>query len=143
MLLLLEGNLHVPCGMTSARDGAREAATAALLDAAMSRGLPAWHAGRRPASDPDWDGGLDVLALALGLRWQEGVALDAGLPGVPVDDPEAWWLRLAARLWAASGDPGPHSPLADGVDGGPPLTGPLGRFAAHLVVEAVLAHARL
>lgn len=129
--------------MTSARDGARESAAAALLDAVVDGRLPGWWAGGRVPSDPAWDGGLEVLALALGLRWQEGTARAAALPDAPDDDSDARWLRCAATLWAASGDPGPQTPLADGVSGGPDPRSALGRLAGHLLVEAVLAHARL
>ncbi len=93
--------------------------------------------------DPDWDGSLGVLALLLGLRWAEASDAAAALPAVPPDDDAAWWLRRAVTLWAASGDPGPASPLADGLEGGPAADSALGRLAAHLLVEAVLAHARL
>jgi DNA-binding NarL/FixJ family response regulator len=128
---------------TSARDAARETATAALLDAVVTGRVPSWQDGARIGSDPDWDGGLEVLALVLGLRWQEAGCLADALPAVPSDDQDAWWLRRAAALWAASGDPGPTSPLEAGVDGGPSCRTPMGRLAAHLMVEAVLAHARL
>jgi DNA-binding NarL/FixJ family response regulator len=129
--------------MTCARDGAREAATAALLDAAVTSRLPSWQEGRKATSDPDWDGALEVLALVFALRWQEGSRLAGRLPAVPTDDQDAWWLRRAATLWGASGDPGPTSPLDGGVDGGPSAETALGRLAGHLMVEAVLAHARL
>ena len=65
---------------------------------------------------------------------------------MPAEDRDAWWLRQGATLWAAAGDPGPASPLADGVDGvdgAPSFDSALGRLAGHVVVEAVLAHARL
>ncbi len=129
--------------MTSERDRVRELATSSLLDAVVARRLPSWQEGGRATSDPDWDGGLQVLALVLALRWQDGSRLAGDLPAVPAEDGDAWWLRRAATLWAASGDPGPQRPLGDDVAGGPSMRTALGRLAGHLMVEAVLAHARL
>ncbi len=137
-----DGRLRIPCGMTSARGGAREAATAEALDTVLCGTSVAL---REPfaASDPSWAGSLEVLLLVFGLRWQEAQRLAGSLPAVPPDDPEAWWFRRAASLWAAAGEPGPDTPLGDGVEGGPDCGTPLGRLTAHLIVEAVLAHARL
>jgi DNA-binding NarL/FixJ family response regulator len=132
--------------MTSARGAAREAATAAFLDAVVAGRSAGWLEGPRVTSDPDWDGALEVLAHAFALRWLEGLRLSEVLPAVPAADRDAWWLRRGASLWAAAGDPGPTTPLGDGVDGidGAPSFGSgLGRLAGHVVVEAVLAHARL
>jgi DNA-binding NarL/FixJ family response regulator len=129
--------------MTSARGGGREAATAAFLDAVIAGRSAGWLQGPRVASDPDWDGALEVLAHVFALRWLDGLRLSEVLPPVPTADHDAWWLRRGAALWAAAGDPGPTTPLAEGVDGAPSFDSALGRLAGHVVVEAVLAHARL
>ena len=130
--------------MTSARVRAREAALEALLDAVVAGRVSSWSPER--TSDPDWDGALRVVGLVLALRWDEAAAVGAALPGVPDDDRDAWWLRCAGELWAASGDPGPDSdrglPHLEREDLPRPDRA-LSRFAGQLLVEAALAHARL
>ena len=133
--------------MTSARGGAREAAAAEALHAVVEGRSLAWLESRTATSDPSWDGSLEVLLLALGLRWDEAHRLAGSLP-TPVDDAEAWWFRRAVTLWAAAGDPGPGTPLDEGgieggIEGGPDCGTPLGRLTGHLLVEATMAHARL
>ena len=129
--------------MTSARGGAREAAASEALTAVV-RGSPlAWLESRTATSDPAWDGSLEVLLLAIGLRWEEAHLLAGSLPDVPPDDTEARWFRRAVTLWAAAGDLGPQTPLDQEIEGGPDGRTALGRLAGHVLVEATLAHARL
>ena len=42
----------------------------------MADRVPDWLDAERRTDDPDWDGGLRVLALVLSLRWAEATAAD-------------------------------------------------------------------
>lgn len=128
--------------MTTARDAAREAGLASLLDAVVAGRIPAWLESPT-TSDPEWDCNLRGLALVFSLRWHDAVDLVAALPAVGEDDQDAWWLRRAVAVWGASGDLDAPDPLA-GLGGVAPGTGGvLGRFAGHVLVEATMAHGRL
>jgi len=124
---------------------AREHALGVLLDHVIVDRLSGWLEQEVRPGDPDWAGGLRTLALLLSMRWAEATAHVAQLPDVRPDDADAFWLRCAAELWAASGDPGPVP--APGLErlrhDAPNPSTPLGRFAAYLLVEGAMAHARL
>jgi DNA-binding NarL/FixJ family response regulator len=124
----------------------RERSLGSLLDAAIADRCRAWAERQSGTDDQDWDGALRVLGLVLAMHWAEASAAAEELRDVPRDDPDAWWLRYAATVWARSGDPGPESASVLEVlqEAGTPDPGtPLGRFAGHVLVEATMAHARL
>ena len=124
--------------------GDRATALRGLLDAIADSRLADWLAEPPARSHPAYDDGLRVLALLLLLRWDEAVAMKAGL--AVAEDDEARWLQRAACAWAASGDPDPDSSAALWPFEGealPDVSTDTGRFAAYVAVEAAMAHARL
>ncbi|MDO9455187.1 LuxR family transcriptional regulator [Nocardioides sp.] len=128
----------------------REAALSGLLDRVVAstvvQGTPAegtWPG--EASSDPVWDAALEALRHTFASRWDSARTLASALPAPDADDDAARWLHRGVVVWAAAGDPAPTSDLAlvPVLDDLPDVTTPLGRFAAHLLVEGVLAHARL
>lgn len=122
----------------------RGRALGALLDAVVAADLdhgPTADTG----SDPAWDAGLAVLREAFASRWVDALVLARALPAPGPGDDQARWLHRAVLVWAAAGDPAPTSgAVLDGLlTDLPDVTTDLGRFSAHVLVEGVLAHARL
>ena len=122
----------------------RRRAMGLLLDAIVTGTVDTYLDQQMPISDPAWDTGLNVLALTWMRQWED--AVHAGRAPVSREDAAAYWLRCATSGWAASGD------LAQGSEEFvaaassaelPDLSDELQRFAAYLMVEALMAHARL
>ena len=122
----------------------RECSLAGLLDDVVA-GTAVAGTSSRVASDPVWDAGLAVLRLVFGARWDDARTLAAALPSPAADDDAARRLHRTAAVWAAAGDPGPTSAGAlDGLwEDLPTALAGAERCVAHLLVEGVLAHARL
>ncbi|WP_148616060.1 helix-turn-helix domain-containing protein [Nocardioides rubriscoriae] len=125
----------------------RERDLAATLDAVLAGGaadLPPDERSGPSHLDPHWSESLALLRLTLAGCWREAVAAAAALPDVTLD-PAARHLRRAVLTWTAAGDPSPRSTavLSDALTDLPDPTHALGRFAGHMLVEGLLAHARL
>ncbi|WP_232678431.1 helix-turn-helix transcriptional regulator [Nocardioides sp. R-C-SC26] len=133
----------------------RVAALVAVLDelcsGTLARGLTASAdptpkpSGQPRPADVGWHDTLAILRLTWAHRWLEASALARAVPEVAIEDRAGWWLRTAVVGWAISGDPGVDSAVFLGAlgDDVPAIEDPLERFAGYLVVEALLAHARL
>ncbi len=133
--------------VTAAAPGERAEALRRLLDAVVEGNVHAYLDAPRLPVDPAWDAGLTTLARTWVRQWESAVCTGSATVA-PTDptDAAASWLRIATMGWASSGDLTAGSDdlvrAATGADL-PHLDDQLQRFAAYLLVEALMAHARL
>ena len=115
-----------------------------LLDAVVEGTVHAYLDAPQPPVDAAWGAGLTTLARTWVRQWEPAVC--AGAAAVDRADAAACWLQIATVGWASSGDLAVGSDdLVRATTGAdlPNLDDELQRFAAYLLVEALMAHARL